>query len=64
MVRKIYSMNLDQDKIMRLDQMIISPCSRSDIVDDIIGFVLQSPYVIDAFIKSKLIEFESKVNNT
>lgn len=67
-MRKITSLNLDIDKIQLLDQYIKLPCSRSDVVNDILGYVLQSPYVIEAFVKSKLDELNhnalTSVNNT
>ena len=63
MPRKIYSANLDQEKITKVDSFIIPPVSRSDIIDSILGYVLQSPDIIEHFVQERLREFESIVNN-
>lgn len=67
-MRKIISINIDIEKVQRLDQYVIRPCSRSDVINDLIGFALNSPYVIEAFVKSKLdelkIQSETSVNNS
>ena len=64
-MRKAYCLNLDVDKIEKLDLQIIRPCSRSDVINDLIQFALDSGYVISAFIKSRndemLIKAESNI---
>lgn len=61
-MRKIYSFNLDQDNIKRLDAIVQHPVSRSDIVDSMIEYVLQTPYILEHFVQSKLNEMQIKVN--
>ena len=63
-MRRVTSLNLDTDKIERLDQYIKLPCSRSDVVNDILGYVLQSPYIIEAFVKMKLDELNRNALTT
>ncbi len=48
---KKYLVVLDPNKVDRLDQYVIRPCSRSDVIDDVLGYILQSPYIIEAFVK-------------
>lgn len=52
-MRRPYCLNLDIDKVEKLDLQIIRPCSRSDVINDLIQFALDSGYVISAFIKSR-----------
>ncbi len=52
-MRKPFLLNLDIDKVQKLDAQIIRPCSRSDVINDLIQFALDSGYVISAFIKSR-----------
>ena len=52
-MRRAYCLNLDVDKVKMLDLQIIRPCSRSDAINDLIQFALDSGYVISAFVKSR-----------
>ena len=52
-MRKKYLIVLDSDIVEILDQKVIRPCSRSDIINDSLKYLLQSPYVFDAFIKDR-----------
>lgn len=58
-MRKATSINFDTDKLAILDQYIIRPCSRSDLINDIVGYILQSPYVLETFVKLKLDELNN-----
>ena len=62
-MRKTFSFNLEQDNISRLDQFVISPCSRSDLIDSLINYALQTPYVLESFVQSKLDEMKIKVES-
>lgn len=52
-MRKKYTLNLDVDKVTALDNLIIRPCSKSDVINDLIQFALDSGYVISAFVKTR-----------
>ena len=50
-MRKKYLIVLESNSIDLIDQKVNRPCSRSDIIDAAIKYLLQSPYVFDAFVK-------------
>jgi|APSaa5957512535_1039671.scaffolds.fasta_scaffold740010_1 hypothetical protein len=50
MIKKPVSLNLETDKVKQLDLLIQTPVSRSDIVNDILGYLLQSPDTIKHFV--------------
>lgn len=41
------------DLLAQFDQHIIRPCSRSDLLNDIIEYLLRNPYVIDSFVQNR-----------
>ena len=54
MARKIYSINVSEEHIKLLDSFIINPVSRSDIIDDLIGYCLQETSIIQHFVEKNL----------
>ena len=62
-MRKIYSFNLDQDNIIRLDAIVKHPVSRSDLVNSLIEYVLQTPDILEYFVTKKLNDMQNVINN-
>ena len=54
MARKIYSINVSEDNIKLLDSFLVKPVSRSDIVDEILGYCLQETSIIQHFVEKNL----------
>lgn len=58
-MRKIISANMDEEKISFIDSYVIRPCSRSDVLNDLIGYVMQTPSIIEHFVSQKNRELEN-----
>lgn len=52
-MRKKYLIVLDSEIIDVIDQKVIRPCSRSDVINDSMKYLLQSPYIIEAFVNDR-----------
>ena len=62
MTRKTYSFNIEQDIISRLDAIVISPVSRSDVLNDLLEYALQNKYVLESFVNNNLNIMKSRVD--
>ena len=66
-MRKPTSINFEIDNLQQLKQYLIAPVSMSDLMNDITGYMLQNPSVINTFIERKLNELKqyamTNVNN-
>ena len=58
-MRKPTSINFELDHLQKLKQYLIPPVSMSDLINDIAGYMLQNPGVIDIFVKTKLDELNN-----
>lgn len=67
-MRKPTSINFEIDKLQQLKQYLIPPVSMSDLMNDIVGFMLLNPSTINTFVERKLDELKqyalTNVNNT
>lgn len=63
MVRKTFSFNLEEDFISRLDQFVIRPTSRSDILNDLIQYALDNEPYLTAIVNNKLDSIKSHVES-
>ena len=63
MTRKTYSFNLDIDTINKIDQFVINPCSRSDLVESLLTYALQNSYILSSFVQTRLDEIKTKVDS-
>lgn len=50
-MKKKFLVVLDVDVVNTLDTKVIRPCSRSDIINAGMKYLLQSPYILEAFVK-------------
>ena len=62
-MRKIFSMNIEEQSIKNLDNFIKPPCSRSDILELLIQYALENQSMLDYFVQKKLDEIKSIVNS-
>ena len=67
-MRKPTSINFEIDTLQMLKQYLIAPVSMSDLINDIAGYMIQNPSVINTFVERKLNELKqyamTNVNNT
>ena len=67
-MRKPTSINFEIDHLQILKQYLIPPVSMSDLINDIAGYMIQNPSVINTFVERKLNELKqyamTNVNNT
>ena len=67
-MRKPTSINFEIDHLQQLKQYLIAPVSMSDLMNDIVGFMLLNPSTINTFVERKLNELKqyalTNVNNT
>lgn len=63
MTRKTYSFNIEQDIINRLDAIVISPVSRSDVLNDLLEYALNNQYVLESFVNNNLNIMKSRVDS-
>jgi|CXWL01.1.fsa_nt_gi hypothetical protein len=62
-MKKNYTFNLDIDNMDRIKQMVIFPCSYSNLIDAMIEYLLQSPYAITAMIQTELNKVKIKIES-
>ena len=63
MTRKTYSFNLDIDTINKIDQFVISPTSRSDLVESSLIYLLQNSYILTSFVQTELDKIKARVES-
>ena len=63
MTRKTYSFNIEVDLINRLDAIVISPVSKSDIICDLLEYALNSESYLESIVNNKLDVMKSKVDS-
>lgn len=63
MTRKTYSFNIEQDIISRLDAIVISPVSRSDVLNNLLEYALNNQYVLESFVNNNLNIMKSRVDS-
>lgn len=61
--RKIISLNLDVDVVQRIDQYVVRPCSRSDLVNDVLVYMMQNSGILEHFVREKNSQLQSCANN-
>lgn len=64
MKRKIISITIDYETLNQIDKLVVRPCSRSDIINCVLEYILNSPGIIEHFVHEKNVEFERCANNT
>lgn len=52
-MNKKYLMVIDENNIIRLDSHVIRPCSRSDIVNDVLSYILDYPNIIQSIVEKR-----------
>ena len=62
-MKKNYTFNLDIDNMDRIKQMVIFPCSYSNLIDAMIEYLLQSPYAITSMIQTELDKVKIKIES-
>ena len=62
-MRKPTSINFEIDHLQILKQYLIAPVSMSDLINDIAGYMIQNPSVINTFVERKLNEMKQYANN-
>ena len=65
-MRKLITINIDIESLKVLDSYLQVPCGRSDLLNEIISYMLTNPGTIEHFVNKKLNEvknmLESNVN--
>lgn len=65
-MRKLITINIDVDSLTVLDSYLISPCGRSDLLNELISYMLSQPEYVKHFVGKKNTEIknmlESNVN--
>ena len=65
-MRKLISFHIDADSLKVLDSYLLPPCGRSDLLNEIVGYMLTNPGTINHFVNKKINEvktmLESNVN--
>ena len=52
-MNKKYLIVFDENTITRLDSYVIRPCSRSDIINDAMTYLLDYPNIIQSFVEKR-----------
>jgi len=52
-VRKQTLVYFETDLLSQFDQYVIRPCSRSDLLNDIIDYLMKNPHVINSFVERR-----------
>jgi len=60
-VRKPISINFELDNIKQLDVFIHPPVSRSDLINDILEYMLKNPDTIKHFVKTRQQQIEENL---
>ena len=63
-LKKNYTFYLNTDNISKLNQLIIFPCSRGNLMDEIINYLLKSPWIITQLMDNKLAQINSIIEST
>ena len=64
MVKKNYTFYLNTDNINKLNQLIVYPCSRGNLMDEIINYLLKSPWIITELRDNKLDQIKTIIEST
>ena len=62
-MKKNYTFNLDIDNMDRIKQMVVFPCSYSNLIDAMIEYLLQSPYAITSMVETELGKIKQKIES-
>ncbi|HSA76377.1 MAG TPA: hypothetical protein VLE02_02415 [Nitrosarchaeum sp.] len=66
-MRKPITFHIDVDTLKVLDSYVLLPCCRSDLLNEIVSYMLTNPGTINHFVNKKLNEvknmLESNVNH-
>lgn len=62
-MRKTFSFNLDIETINKIDQFVINPCSRSDLIESILTYTLQNSYILTSFVQTELDKIKARVES-
>lgn len=63
-LKKNYTFYLNTDNITKLNQLIIYPCSRGNLMDEIINYLLKSPWIITELMNNKLEQINAIIEGT
>ena len=58
-MRKVITMNIDVDKLKVFDSYLIAPCGRSDLWNEIMGYMINNPTMLTHFVNKKNSEIEN-----
>ena len=53
-MRKIISFNIDVDKLTVLDSYVQLPCTRSDLLNEIVGYMIDNPQTMSYFVTKRI----------
>ena len=53
-MRKIISFNIDVDKLTVLDSYVQLPCTRSDLLNEIVGYMIGNPQTMSYFVTKRI----------
>lgn len=60
-IRRVFGVNVNADNLKILDQYVIAPCSRSDVIDEIIAYVIKSPEFLKSLVDNKLEQIKNSI---
>ena len=62
-MRKLITFNIEIESLKSLDAFVIAPCSRSDILNEIISYMLTNPETINHFVNSKMDQIKRVIDS-
>lgn len=62
-MRKVITFNVEKDQLTILDSYLVAPVSRSDLMNEILSYMLTNPGTINHFVNKKLDEIKTIVNS-
>lgn len=58
-MRKIITMNIDIEKLQVFDSYLVPPCGRSDLWNEIMGYMILNPTMLTHFVNKKNSEIQN-----
>lgn len=62
-MRKIITMNIDVDKLQVFDSYLVAPCGRSDLWNEIMGYIILQPNLLTHFVNKKNAEIQNLLDS-
>ena len=62
-MRKTFSFNLDIETINKIDQFVIKPTSRSDLIESLLTYALSNSYILTSFVQTELDKIKARVES-